>query len=138
MNYRFQQFTTIYPVVVQRLLAQLPNYAQLSYREFYDATAGLYFAWCDYYARHMRALGNDADNVFSNLEALQKAWAREHGVKWNSRTWFRDVAIAQAREFQPEIIFLEDLYVFDAEFRQQLRAACRAPVCLVGYHAAPL
>jgi len=137
MNYRFQKFTTIYPVVAERLLAQLPNHSQLSYRELYHAAAGLYFAWCDYYARHLRELGNDTDNVFANVEPLQKAWAREHGCKWDSRNWLRDIAIAQVREFQPEIVFLEDLYIFEAEFRQQIRAACKAPVLLVGYRAAP-
>lgn len=137
MSYRFQHFTTIYQAVAAQLLAQLPNHSQLSYRELYEATAGLHFGWSDYYARHMRALCYETDHVFTNFEPLQKAWANEHGFNWNSRTWWREIAIAQVRAFQPEIVFLEDLFLFDAEFRQQVREACRSRTFMVGYHAAP-
>jgi hypothetical protein len=99
--------------------------------------AGLYFAWSDYYVRHMRGLGHEAENVFADVEPLQKAWAKEHGVKWSAGNWLREISIAQVREFQPQVIFIEDLYVFDAEFRRHLRAACRRPVLLIGYRAAP-
>jgi len=137
MDYRFQKFTTIYPIVTQQLLSRLPNYRQLCYRDLYDALAGLYFAWSDYYVRHMRGLGHEAENIFADVEPLQKAWAKEHGVKWSAGNWLREIALAQVREFQPQVIFIEDLYVFDAEFRRQLRAACRSQVLLLGYRAAP-
>ena len=137
MDYRFQKFATIYPIVTQRLLSRLPNYQQLSYRDLYEAVAGLYFAWSDYYVRHMRGLGHEAENVFADVEPLQKAWAKEHGIKWSANNWLREIALAQVREFQPQVIFIEDLYVFDAEFRRQLRAACRSRVLLLGYRASP-
>src|SRR2546430_16154948 len=108
MDYRFQKFTTIYPIVTQRLLSRLPDCQQLSYRDLYDAVAGLYFAWSDYYVRHMRDLGHKAENVFADVEPLQKAWAKEHGVKWSAGNWLREIALAQVREFQPQVIFIED------------------------------
>jgi spore maturation protein CgeB len=137
MDYRFQKFSTIYPAVTERLFSRLGNYDKLSYRELYEAVAGLQFAWSDYYAKHMRDLGREAENIFVDVEPLQKAWAREHGVRWNATSWLRDIALAQVREFQPDVIFIEDLYVFDASFRQQLREACRGRVFLIGYRAAP-
>jgi spore maturation protein CgeB len=137
MDYRFQKFSTIYPAVTARLLSRLPNYDELSYRNLYDAVAALKFAWSDYYARHMRDIGREAENIFADVEPLQKAWARERGVKYSARNWLREIAIAQVREFQPDVIFIEDLYVFDAEFRRQLRAACQRRVFLIGYRAAP-
>jgi len=137
MSYRFQKFTTVYPEVARRMLERLPNHQQLSYSEFYNAVVAFRFAWADYYATHMRALGHEAEEVFADLEPLQEAWAKEHGVKWSAGNWLREIALARVREFQPQVIFIEDLYVFDADFRRQLRAACRGHVLLLGYRAAP-
>jgi hypothetical protein len=82
MNYRFLKFTTIYDQVKERLLARLPNHEQLSYRELYDSVTAFRFAWCDYFAKHLRELGNETENFFADFEPLQKAWAREGGVQF--------------------------------------------------------
>jgi len=137
MAYRFLKFTTIYEVVIDQLLRRQPNYRELSYAQLYDAVVRFHFGWSDYHIRHLRALGNEAQNVFTNFEVMQKAWAREHGVQVAPDSWIREVAIAQTRQFQPDVIFIEDLYLFDAEFRQQLRGACRGPVLMLGYRCAP-
>jgi hypothetical protein len=137
MTYRFLKFTTIYAAVIDQILRRQPDYGKLSYSEIYEAVAGFNFAWSDYHIRHMRALGNEAENVFTNFEVLQKAWAREHGVQVSRDNWVHEIAIAQARQFQPDVIFIEDLYLFDADFRQQLRDACRGPVLMLGYRCAP-
>ena len=137
MAYRFLKFTTIYGAVIDQILRRTPNLRELSYAQLYDAVVGFNFAWSDYHLKQLRALGNEAENIFTNFEVLQKVWAREHDVKVTRDNWVRQIAIAQTRQFQPDVIFIEDLFLFDADFRQRLRDACHRPVLMLGYRCAP-
>jgi len=137
MQYRFQKFTTIYPEFVQPFVSQHPDFDRLSYVELYDRYIQQHYGWADYYARNFEALGHEAQEVFVNFEYLQKLWAKEHGVKYTRRGWLYEIVLAQVKAFQPTVIFLEDTYVLDLAFRQQLRDACAKPVILVGWRAAP-
>src|SRR6266850_2404222 len=119
MSYRFQKLTTIYPEYLQRFLSDHPDATQLPYEELYDRYVGTHFGWADYYPRHLKALGNEAQEVFTSFEALQKAWAEEHGVRYDQRNWFKQILFAQVRAFQPDVLFLEDLYRFDSGFHMQ-------------------
>ena len=137
MNYRFLKLTSIYPEHVQRFLRDLPGYQDLSYDTLYKKYVETRSGWSNYFAKHLTALGNEADDLFVTLEPLQLAWAREQGVIFDRQNWLREIAIAQVRHFQPEVLFLQDLYLFDYSFRQQLRDVCRSPVTLVGFRASP-
>jgi hypothetical protein len=81
-------------------------------------------------------MGNITQEVFSSFELLQKAWARENGIKY-SRKWFTDIVFAQVRRFQPDVLFIEDMYTFDRSFRERLREVCVRPPFIVGYRGAP-
>jgi len=137
MHYRFQKFTTIYPEFVQPFVSQHPDYDRLTYAELYDLFIQQHYGWSDYYARNFEALGHEAQEVFVNFEHLQKLWAKEHDVSYTRRGWLYEIVLAQVKAFQPTVVFLEDTYIFDRAFRQQLREACKQPVTLVGWRAAP-
>lgn len=137
MHYRFQKFTTIYPEFVQPFVSQLPDYDRLGYAQLYDKYIQQHYGWSDYYARNFKALGHEAQEIFVNFEHLQKLWAKAHDVRYTRRRWFYEIVLDQVRLFQPTVIFLEDTYVFNRSFRQQLREACKQPVTLVGWRAAP-
>jgi spore maturation protein CgeB len=137
MHYRFQKFTTIYPEFVQPFVSQLPDYERLGYVQLYDKYIQQHYGWSDYYARNFKALGHEAQEVFVNFEHLQKLWAKEHDVRYTRRGWFYEIVLGQVKMFQPTVIFLEDTYVFNRSFRQQLREVCKQPVTLVGWRAAP-
>lgn len=137
MSYRFQKFTTVYPAFLRQFLAGNPGYERLSYRELYDRFVGTRYGWANFFASHLQALGNEAQDLFASVEPLQKTWAREHGVRYGEETWLRDIVLAQVKAFRPEVLFLQDLYLFDRDFRQQLRAACGGEVLLLGWRAAP-
>jgi spore maturation protein CgeB len=68
---------------------------------------------------------------------LQQAWAREHGVSFNRKNWLKEIVLAQVKDFRPDVLFLQDLYLFDHAFRQQLRQHCSDRVILIGFRAAP-
>lgn len=138
MNYRFQKFTTIYPIFLRMFLANNPGYENLSYQELYDRFVKTRYSLSNFYARHMKVLGNEAQELFANLEPLQKAWAREHGVQYEESNWVKDIVLAQVIEFQPDALYLENLNLFDYDFRQQLWEVCNQATFIIGEISSPI
>ena len=137
MRFRFQRLTTVYPEFAERFLSRVPNVRDLSYDELYARLTAARFAESDYHARHMRSLGHVAQNCFLSLEPLQRRWAAEHGVNYRDRHWLADIAVEQVRAFQPDVLFLDDLYVLDRSLRSRLRRACAHRPLVIGWRAAP-
>ncbi len=137
MSYRFQKFTTIYPVFVRQFLAANPDYEQVPYQELYDRFVNTRYGLANFYAQHMNSLGNEAQDLFASFEPLQKMWAKENGIKYGEDHWLQDIVLAQVKVFQPDALYLQDLYLFDQAFRQQLRQICGKKVIIVGWRAAP-
>ena len=138
MSYKFQKFTTVYPGYTEQFLADNPDYRSLSYQQLYERFVGSHYGWANYYARSLNALGCEAQDMIADVEPLQKAWARERGVAFGQDNWRHDIVLAQVKSFRPDVIFLQDLYSFDASFRQQLREAGRRDVLMIGWQAAPI
>ncbi len=136
MNYRFQKFTSLYGAFVRQFLANSPGYETLSYQELYDRLAGTCFGLSNFFAKHMAGLGNAAEDLFPSCEPLQKAWAREHGVTYGADTWLTDIVLAQVRVFQPDILLLHDLYLFDEHRRTELRKALKKDAVMIGWRFA--
>ncbi len=134
---RFQKITTIYPEFEAALRRQNPDYARLSYQQIYDLLIEQSFGWSDFFARNLRLRGYEAEEHFANCEILQRAWANENGIRFNGRQWVNEIALAQIKKFQPDVLFLEDLYVSDAEFRARARAASKPTLKIIGWRAAP-
>lgn len=137
MSYRFQKFTTVYPEFTRQFLDENTDYRSLSYSELYERLVNSHYGWANYYAKNLSSIGVQAEDLFVNIEPLQKAWAKEHGVKYSPNTWQREIILAQVRSFRPEVLYLQDLYYFDANFRKQLRETCGKQVLILGWQAAP-
>jgi hypothetical protein len=137
MTFRFQRLTTVYPEFADRFLRGAADLPALSYAELYARLAAARFAESDYHAQHMRRFGHAADNCFLSIEPLQKKWAVEHGAPFREKHWLADIAVEQVRAFQPDVLFLDDLYVLDQPLRRRLRQACARPPMTIGWRAAP-
>ena len=137
MNYRFQKFTSVYPAFVQHFLARNPGYQQLSYQELYDKFINTHYGLSNFYEKHMKALGNEAQDIFASFEHLQKLWAEENGLRYEWTEWLRSIVLAQVKSFQPDVLYLQDLYLFDRNFRRQMREALTKRVIMIGWRAAP-
>jgi len=134
---RFQKITTVYPEFELALRRQNPDYARLSYQQIYELLIAQSYGWSDFFARNLRLRGYEAEEQFINLEILQKAWANEHDVRFSRRNWVSEIALAQIKKFQPDVLFLEDLYVSDADFRAHVRAISKPALRMIGWRAAP-
>jgi spore maturation protein CgeB len=137
MGYRFQKITTTDYAYLQPFLAQYPQYKQLSYRELYDLYKQRCAGWHNNFSAHLPKLGYEAQDLCVNFEYLQKLWAKENGVNYSNDNWLKDIVTAQVKAFRPDVMFMDDLYLTDAPFRQFLREVSPTPVKMIGWRAAP-
>jgi len=137
MPFRFQRLTTTYPEFTSRLLADNPDWPELSHAALYARCTAACFAETDFHAVHLRRQGHPAENHFLSIEPLQKRWAAENNVQYRPQHWVEDIALAQVEAFQPDVVWLDDLYLMDGPFRRRVRQACRGQVLLVGWRSAP-
>jgi spore maturation protein CgeB len=137
MAYRFLKVQTTDRIYSQPFLLAHPEHKRLSYNQLFDLYLKEYSGWITNYGPNLKLLGNEALEVCINLEELQKKWAKEHAVSYQNGNWFRDIFAAQLKDFRPDILFLDDLYLLDRGFRQFVREVCPTKVKIVGWRAAP-
>ena len=137
MSYRFLKIHSVDFPYIEPFLRKHPTYKSLSYAELYDLFVKSCLGWNTNYTSALPSLGYETMDVLIEFEFLQKLWAKEHGIKYNPRNWHTDIVSAQLKAFQPDILFLDDLYYFDAPKRQFLRDAASKPVKIIGWRAAP-
>jgi hypothetical protein len=137
MPFRFQRLSTLYPTFERQFLAAQRDWPSLSYQRLFERLLAEHFAESDYHARHLRRLGHETETQFVSCEPLQKKWASERGVEYDRNGWLIAIALAQVRAFQPDVLWIDDLYLMDAPFRARLREACGPRTLLVGWRAAP-
>jgi spore maturation protein CgeB len=137
MGYSFLKIQSTEQIYLQLFSKLNPEYKDLSYDQLFDLFVRDCCGWNTNYTRHLAALGNEAHEICINFEFLQKLWAKEHGVKYHNQSWLREIVAAQLNAFKPDVLFLDDLYLCDANVRQFLRENCAKPVKIIGWRAAP-
>lgn len=135
MSYKIQIFDTVYPGMVDLFQRMSPDIDRKSYRELHSAFTALCLD-ADF-ERHLSSLGCDVQQVYLSVKPVQAAWAREHGVPWPEENWARNIVVEQVRQFQPDIVYLQDLDFFDAELRREIRSVCRGRVFMFGWRFCP-
>ena len=119
---------TCYPAFLQHHYASNPGLERRPYEQQWRALMDTFFGTADSYSHYLGKLGHEAHEIVVNCEPLQAAWAREHGHR-RSRLWPRgrrllpeDIVRAQVEDFQPDILYVQNLSVFDVEILQELGA----------------
>lgn len=114
------------------------------------------FGTSDFYSRHLKALGCDAQDLIVNCLPLQKAWAQENHARYNllalhvPHRFFRlpligkwlaslpglvELAVAQIEVIKPDVLYCQDLSFFPPDVLSRLRQHVRL---IVGQIACPL
>jgi spore maturation protein CgeB len=135
-------------VKLQRITTNYPGYL----RQFYESNTGLaaqpYGAqhaalmreahgWADFWSNALRKLGYECDEVVSNAEPLQKAWARENGLSYDEDNWLFEITAAQVKAFKPDVLFVNDYVTYPADYIRQLKAECSSIRLVLGWCGAP-
>ena len=100
MSLRFLILNTDYPEFLGWLYAQQPGLEEQPYHEQMRARNESLFGVADFYSKNLRKLGHEAFDIHANNGFMQKAWAKENGVRVKEPSYLERIlqgAIRQAR-----------------------------------------
>jgi hypothetical protein len=154
---RFLILNTDYPEFLQSLYALHPGLEVESYAEQLRIRNETLFGLADFYSSNLRRIGHEAWEIYVNNEFMQKAWAREHGVRvragsrlaswlrhaarpWRARrsaeeTWLPEILSRQIAYYRPDILLNQAMETVSGQFLRERKSNVRL---LVGQHASPL
>jgi hypothetical protein len=133
---------TYYAAFLSRVYQARPSLGGQSYSQQQAELLDLCFGTSDFYSRHLRALGHDAQDLVVNCVPLQTAWAREHRVLYSAlamkvpHRFFRvpfvgprlaalpglvEIATAQIEALRPDALYCQDLSFFPPAVLRRLR-----------------
>lgn len=145
---------TYYPAFLAEHYRRAP--ADGSYAEQQRRLLDECFGVSDYYSRHLRALGVEAEDYIANAVPLQLRWAREQGMalgklgafvpaRWlgsaeagklaDASRVLGPILIEQVRRSRPDVLYFHDLSVLPPDAVRELK---RHVKLLVGQIACPL
>jgi spore maturation protein CgeB len=136
---------TYYPAFLAAHYAATPGLRRRSYDEQWSALMARRFGTSDAYSFHLGRLGHNATEIVANCESLQLAWAYGHAIDRRlvrrtgdilprrgqalaRRSFLRSVALAQIEKFQPDVVYLQDLWLFGPRTLASLRRQGRLVV----------
>jgi spore maturation protein CgeB len=91
---KFLILNTDYPEFLCWLYARHPGLESQPYEEQMRVRVESLFGVADFYSGNLRKLGHEAWDIHANNEFMQKAWAREHGIRVEEPTPTEQRAIA--------------------------------------------
>ncbi len=147
---------TYYAAFLARLYAEHDGLAQEDYPLQLQTLLKVCFGTSDFYSYHLNKLGCEAQDLVVNSVPLQKMWAKKNNVPLSDlalkvpHRLFRlpvigsylanlpglmDVAVAQIKAYQPDVLYCQDLSFFPPEVLKELKQHVRL---IVGQIACPL
>lgn len=117
---------TCYPAFLEYHYRSNPGLEKQSYATQWRALMGTFFGTSDAYSHALGELGHEAHEIVVNARPLQAAWAREHRLgrralwparRRHARDW---VVRAQVADFQPDVLYVQNLSVLDADLLREL------------------
>ncbi|MBY0471669.1 glycosyltransferase [bacterium] len=88
------------------------------------------FSWADFYVSPLAKFGYEVQEVTLNADFLQKIWAQENGVPFTADGWESEIAIAQTKAFQPDILWFDS---HDANLLKAIKTECGPFRLVVGW-----
>jgi hypothetical protein len=113
-----------YPDFLTRMYGARPELASLDYSDQFavidrESHIGANSAW----AEALRPFGYDVMVTISNNELIQKAWAEEHGIRYQPESWQTEISDAQVAAFQPDLLLFTSYAELRPEWIEHLREA---------------
>jgi spore maturation protein CgeB len=114
------------------------------------------FGIAHFYSSNLRDIGHEAWDIYFNNEFMQKAWAKEHGLKkykngnfsesglknniifkkllvrWR-HSFYYEILEAQIKHYKPDVLLIQAMSEIDCQFLRKIKPNIRL---LVGQHAA--
>ncbi|WP_439182190.1 glycosyltransferase family protein [Carboxylicivirga taeanensis] len=114
---------------------QSHSHAGHSYNEQHQHLMMQRFAWSDAYAHAFSQLGWEASEIVANARPLQEQWCVENNVEAGTD---KEIVLAQLKQLQPDVIWLQDSYSFNGSYIEQLRKEIPAIKLAIGNCCSPI
>ena len=134
---RLQRITTNYPGYLRQFYETRAELISQPYAAHHAALMLDAYGWSDFWSNALGKLGYEVDEVVSNAELMQKAWARENGFVYNQNNWLFEITTAQVKAFRPDVLFVNDYVTYSAAYLRQLRSECPFIRLVLGWCGAP-
>jgi len=140
---------TYYPSFLKSFYTKKPYLKNASYGKQKKTLLDEQFGTADFYSKNLEKLGYKAEEFIANNEILQKRWAKEHNLAYQKgffqsipkvRNYFKPIWVekileAQIKEFEPDIIYSQNLYFLKPKFLYKIKKNSKL---LVGQIASPI
>jgi len=134
MSYRFVKVTTFYSEYLRQYYNRNPEIVIKTYSEQMEHLMSDGFGWADYFKIHLGEIGVDAHEIIANVEPLQKAWGREHGI---AGTTEGDIVVAQLKDYSPDVVMFEDALMFSGDWIKYLKEQVPSMKLAIGCCSSP-
>ncbi len=117
---------TYYPAFLEAHYNRHPGLGDASYTEQWRSLMATLFGTADSYSHYLGQLGHEAHELIVNCGPLQDAWAREQGLTSGgcvgsaARPPQVELVAAQVEEFRPDVLYMQDLTVLEADLLRGL------------------
>lgn len=102
------KITTCYPSYVKDLYCNHPGLGEKSFAEQKAAFDYDAFGWADYWSHALTPLGYRVSEISYNVPEMQRAWAKENSLPDPAGIDLKEIALAQIRQFNPDILWFDD------------------------------
>ena len=96
-----------YPAAIKSWLQKTPDFYNSSYDKMLKQFFNSNIMYSDGFSRSFRKLGQEAYEIIADFDIVQKQWARENGIKFNSGNWMTNILMAQISKIKPEVIYFQ-------------------------------
>ncbi|MDT3676190.1 CgeB family protein [Microcystis wesenbergii] len=134
---RLIRITTNYPTYLKQFYSRHPQLKNQDYKTQYQNLVYDCFGWADFWTQALRPFNYDVWELVANAEILQKKWAEENGLKYKSQNWLIEIITAQVKQFQPDILFVDDHVTFTRDTILHIRHECPSIKLVLGWCGAP-
>ena len=156
LDMRITLLDTYYPNFLKSFYGSNFRLSKESYDIQHSNLLNQVFGTSDFYSRHLKTLGHEAQDLIVNCEPLQIAWATEHqisysyaamkiparfqrlpilGPKIQSLPGLAKIAIEQIKSIRPDVLYCQDLWFLTPDRLAAIRPYVKL---IVGQIASPL
>lgn len=133
MSFRFVKISSLYNGAVQWFEKDHAKRFS-SYEEAHRTLCSKNLFWSNYYEKHLRRLGIDAYEIFTNVPSVQQKWADENGVESRSE---EEIVLRQLIALKPEVVFLQASSAFSNNWVSRMKEALPSLRLLIGWRCSP-
>jgi spore maturation protein CgeB len=110
-----------FPRAIQQILQNHPDFSDLSFSSQQEILVRERSVYSSGFSEGMKRLGNSATEIFFDFELAQKKWADEQGLPFLQDSWRDEIALAQLKTLQPDVLYLQDIYGLSENSRRKIK-----------------